>query len=350
VSQRILFFFLGYFELQQRRWVDREEEEEEKEEDLRKILRICVCLWWILEDWVREFLVEFSVMTITQQGGSVGRSVMVSSSGNNNNSSSSNGGKKKKSGQSCNSSSPLLLSQQEEGMVAAVNGVEVILGSGDGGGGGGSSTGSSIDGLSSPGKTFCNLVISIVGAGVLGLPYAFKASGWLEASLILCALSFTMYYCMMLLVRSRRRMETDWGVGSVSTYSNLGFHAFGTAGQAAVDAMVLLSQGGFCIAYLIFIGENLASVFTRQDSLSTPAADLLPNSQQMGAAAAASDLMGSMWKLQWKTKEIYIWIVFPLQVSTPVLPPRFSHFFHLRFQYQKFFVLSLCLQLGFHNF
>jgi proton-coupled amino acid transporter len=232
---------------------------------------------------------------------------MVSSSGNNNNNN-SNGGKKKKLGQSCNSSSPLLLSQQEDGMVAAVNGVEVILGSGDGGG----STGSSIVVLSSPGKTFCNLVISIVGAGVLGLPYAFKASGWLEASLIMCALSLTMYYCMMLLVRSRRRMERDWGVGEVPTYSKLGFHSFGTAGQAAVDAMVLLSQGGFCIAYLIFIGENLASVFMRQDSLSTAAADLLPNSQQMGAAAAASDLMGSMWK----TKEIYIWIVFPLQVST----------------------------------
>jgi hypothetical protein len=319
-------FLLGYFELQQRRWVDRSEQEE----DLRKILLICVCLWWILEDWVREFLVEFSVMTIIQQGGSVGGSVMVSSSGNNNNNN-SNGGKKKKLGQSCNSSSPLLLSHQEEGMVAAVNGVEVTLGSGDGGG----STGSSIVGLSSPGKTFCNLVISIVGAGVLGLPYAFKASGWLEASLIMCALSLTMYHCMMLLVWSRWRMERDWGVGAVPTYSNLGFHAFGTAGQAAVDAMVLLSQGGFCIAYLIFIGENLASVFTRQDSLSTPAADLLPNSQQMGAAAAASDLMGSMWKLQWKTKEIYIWIVFPLQVSTRVLPPRFSHFFHLRFQYQK---------------
>lgn len=307
-----------------------------KKEDLRKILRICVCIWWILEDWVREFLVEFSVMTIIQQGGSVGCSVMVSSSGNNNNNSSSNGGKKKKLGQSCNSSSPLLLSQQEEGIAATVNGVEVIHGSGDGGGGG-STTRSSIVGLSSPGKTFCNLVISIVGAGVLGLPYAFKASGWLEASLIMCALSLTMYYCMMLLVWSRRRMERDWGVGHVPTYSNLGFHTFGTTGQAAVDAMVLLSQGGFCIAYLIFIGENLASVFTRQDSLSTPAADLLPNSQQMGAAAAASDLMGSMWKLQWKTKEIYIWIVFPLQVSTRVLSPRFSHFFHLRFQYQKYF-------------
>ncbi len=264
-------------------------------------------------------------MTIIQQGGSVGRSVMVSSSGNNNNN--SNGGKKKKLGQSCNSSSPLLLSQQEEGMVAAVNGVEVTLGSG--------STGSSRVVLSSPGKTFCNLMISIVGAGVLGLPYAFKASGWLEGALIMCALSLIMYYCMMLLVWSRRRMERDWGVAEVPTYSKLGFHSFGTAGQAAVDAMVLLSQGGFCIAYLIFIGENLASVFMRQDSVSTAAADLLPNSQQMGAAAAASDLMGSMWKLQWKTKEIYIWIVFPLQVSTLVLPPRFSHFFHLRFQYQK---------------
>ncbi len=39
----------------------------------------------------------------------------------------------------------------------------------------------------------------------------------------------------------------------------MGFAAFGSAGRLTVDSMLLVSQVGFCCAYLIFISENLAT-------------------------------------------------------------------------------------------
>jgi proton-coupled amino acid transporter len=153
--------------------------------------------------------------------------------------------------------------------------------------------------LSSSIKTFFNIVITVVGAGVLGLPYAFKQSGWLQGLLILAATSGAMYYCMMLMVWCRRHLETQGIASSIGTYSELGFHTLGTFGQISVDAMIVLSQGGFCVAYLIFIGENLASVISGGKSPS-PELSLHLNLDFLG--------------VNWKHKEVYIWIIFPLQV------------------------------------
>uniref|UniRef100_A0A7I4DX28 Amino acid transporter transmembrane domain-containing protein n=1 Tax=Physcomitrium patens TaxID=3218 RepID=A0A7I4DX28_PHYPA len=97
--------------------------------------------------------------------------------------------------------------------------------------------------LSSSCKTFFNIVIMVVGAGVLGLPHAFMQSGWLQGLLILEGTSATMYYCMMLLVSCRRHLEREGIVDSVNTYSELGRHILGMAGQVSVDAMIVVSQG-----------------------------------------------------------------------------------------------------------
>ncbi|GJP37661.1 hypothetical protein CLOM_g22098 [Closterium sp. NIES-68] len=246
-----------------------------------------------------------------------------------------------------------------------------------GAGGGGSQR------LSSATKTLGNLIVSIVGAGVLGLPYAFKQSGWLFALICLAAMACVSYYGMVLLVAARQFVEDDandavsaaatasaagtaagaaavagaettaaagasgqtvefgeavsrWdvesgrasssngksqrsdsggsgrshgrdgagrqtetgsggsnavgrsgdlgnagvdkkggagreGAGSrageghvvkVNSYGDLGFRLYGVWGRVAVDAMMLVSQGGFCVAYLIFIGQNVSSVLT----------------------------------------------------------------------------------------
>lgn len=173
--------------------------------------------------------------------------------------------------------------------------------------------------LSSSWKTFCNLFITVVGAGVLGLPYAFKQTGWLEELLILAGVSAAMYYSMMLLVRCRRQMERDSNLGSIDTYSELGLRTLGKVGQVSVDALILLSQGGFCIAYLIFIGENLASVFSKQDLL---ASTFQPSSTSEfpvfshGGTSGKFTLLQTSWG--WKTKDIYIWIVFPVQVNLSI--------------------------------
>ena len=45
------------------------------------------------------------------------------------------------------------------------------------------------------------------------------------------------------------------------TYSDVGFAAFGHIGRYVIDGSLLISQVGFCCAYLIFITENLTTYF-----------------------------------------------------------------------------------------
>ncbi|KAF3657510.1 putative 39S ribosomal protein L11, mitochondrial-like [Capsicum annuum] len=99
--------------------------------------------------------------------------------------------------------------------------------------------------LSSSSKTCANVFIALVGAGVLGLPYSFKKTGWLM-------------------------------------------------GRCTVDAMIVLSQAGFCISYLIFVANTLAHLFN--NSVTNPIPTILG----------------------WSPKKVYIWSCFPLN-SIPTL-------------------------------
>lgn len=51
-----------------------------------------------------------------------------------------------------------------------------------------------------PAQTLGNIVVSIVGTGVLGLPYAFRTAGWLAGALGVAAAGAATFYCMLLLV------------------------------------------------------------------------------------------------------------------------------------------------------
>ncbi|XP_038976398.1 amino acid transporter AVT3B-like [Phoenix dactylifera] len=129
--------------------------------------------------------------------------------------------------------------------------------------------------LSSQPKTFANVFIAIVGSGVLGLPYTFMRTGWAAGALLLAAVAALTFYCMLLLVRTRRRLERDQdlskivGVSNIACFGDLGLAVAGPAGRAAVDAMIVLSQAGFCVGYLIFISNTLAYLF-RLPSNSSP--------------------------------------------------------------------------------
>eukprot|EP00897_Mesotaenium_endlicherianum_P010485 jgi/Mesen1/9465/ME000627S08839 len=114
--------------------------------------------------------------------------------------------------------------------------------------------------LSSTMKTFGNIIVSIVGSGVLGLPYTFMRSGWLFSLVALTVVAMISYYGMILLVKCRKRVVQEVGGPSIKTYGDLGQHVYGSLGRLAVDVMILCSQGGFCVAYLIFIGTNVSSV------------------------------------------------------------------------------------------
>ncbi|KAL7255539.1 hypothetical protein ACSBR1_009641 [Camellia fascicularis] len=150
--------------------------------------------------------------------------------------------------------------------------------------------------LSSNAKTFANVFISIVGAGVLGLPYTFKRTGWLMGSLILFSVSYLTYHCMMLLVLTRRRLDSLQGFSKIDSFGDLGFAVCGHLGRLAVDSMVVVSQAGFCVGYLIFIGNTLSFVFNFSSTNPTP------------------KFIGLSFK------SLYIWGCFPFQLGLNSIP------------------------------
>ncbi|KAK4747718.1 hypothetical protein SAY87_014304 [Trapa incisa] len=125
--------------------------------------------------------------------------------------------------------------------------------------------------LSSQPKTFANVFIAIVGAGVLGLPYSFKRTGWITSLVMIFLVAFLSYHCMMLLVYTRRKLESLTGFYKISSFGDLGFVVCGSIGRVVVDVMIVLSQAGFCIGYLIFIANTLANLYFESTFLGLPA-------------------------------------------------------------------------------
>lgn len=49
-------------------------------------------------------------------------------------------------------------------------------------------------------QTLGNIIVTVVGTGVLGLPFAFRIAGWVAGSLGIAIVGISTYYCMLLLV------------------------------------------------------------------------------------------------------------------------------------------------------
>ncbi|XP_065347558.1 uncharacterized protein LOC135944493 isoform X1 [Cloeon dipterum] len=152
-------------------------------------------------------------------------------------------------------------------------------------------------GNTSPVKILANIFISFIGAGILGLPYAFKEAGIIEGIVVMVSVAVISVKAMMMVVDSKYHIENvllaqspknkparfvehkvplliedssdDSDVKSnpirivpqVVTYGDIGFYAMGNTGRALVDYSVVISQTGFCCAYLMFIMENGTSYF-----------------------------------------------------------------------------------------
>ena len=114
-------------------------------------------------------------------------------------------------------------------------------------------------GSATPTQVAVNIFISFVGAGLLGLPYAFSKSGWLLGSLSLCAVSSTNVYAMLLLVKCRKELERQ-GITGIKGYGDVGREVMGPCGEVLVNVCLVISQAGFATAYLIFIGANIQKV------------------------------------------------------------------------------------------
>ncbi|XP_043713734.1 amino acid transporter ANT1-like [Telopea speciosissima] len=121
-------------------------------------------------------------------------------------------------------------------------------------------------GTSSWAQTFGNIIVAIVGTGVLGLPYAFRVAGWLAGAIGVTIAGISTYYCMLLLVHCRDRLASTSSSSAdecdeIHTYGDLGCKAFGRTGRYLTEFLIVLSQFGGSVAYLLFIGQNLSSIF-----------------------------------------------------------------------------------------
>ncbi|KAJ7538524.1 hypothetical protein O6H91_11G052800 [Diphasiastrum complanatum] len=110
--------------------------------------------------------------------------------------------------------------------------------------------------------TFGNVIISVLGTGVLGLPYAFKVSGWAVTSAAMLFCGYVSYYSMMLLVKCKIELADQEHPTISRSLGDLGNFTHGNIGRTVVDIVQLIAQIGSCISFFIFIGQNMSSIFT----------------------------------------------------------------------------------------
>ncbi|EEP79901.1 conserved hypothetical protein [Uncinocarpus reesii 1704] len=93
------------------------------------------------------------------------------------------------------------------------------------------------------------LLKSFVGTGILFLPRAFLNGGMLFSSVILVTVSLLSYYCFILLISTRSKIEGSFG--------DIGGALYGKHMRRIILGSIALSQFGFVAAYTVFVSTNL---------------------------------------------------------------------------------------------
>ncbi|KAI1375214.1 vacuolar amino acid transporter 3 [Hypoxylon crocopeplum] len=93
------------------------------------------------------------------------------------------------------------------------------------------------------------LLKSFVGTGVLFLPRAYFNGGMLFSNLVLLFVAALSYYCFVLLVTTRLRVEGSFG--------DIGGILYGDWMRKLILFSIVISQIGFVAAYIVFTSENL---------------------------------------------------------------------------------------------
>jgi solute carrier family 36 (proton-coupled amino acid transporter) len=151
----------------------------------------------------------------------------------------------------------LLFLDGDDGKDGIYNGdfVEIVSDSAAGHGGGAAP----VPGTASNPQVATNIVISFVGAGVLGLPDAFRQAGYLLGTATLLSVSALNVYAMLLLPQVKRALLAKRNE-RCSSYGEVGLCILGPAGEKVVNICLGISQVGFATAYIIFIAANLYSI------------------------------------------------------------------------------------------
>lgn len=104
-------------------------------------------------------------------------------------------------------------------------------------------------GNNSPTNAIMLLLKSFVGTGVLFLPRAYLNGGMIFSNVVLLGVAALSYYCFVLLVTTRLRVDGSFG--------DMGGILYGKWMRTIILMSIVLSQVGFVAAYIVFTSKNL---------------------------------------------------------------------------------------------
>ncbi|EME83743.1 uncharacterized protein MYCFIDRAFT_162656 [Pseudocercospora fijiensis CIRAD86] len=107
-------------------------------------------------------------------------------------------------------------------------------------------------------SAFMNMANSIIGAGIIGQPYAFKQAGLLTGITLLILLTITVDWTIRLIVKNSKLSGTN-------SFQETVEHCFGKSGLVAISVAQWAFAFGGMVAFCIIIGDTiprvLASIF-----------------------------------------------------------------------------------------
>lgn len=104
-------------------------------------------------------------------------------------------------------------------------------------------------------SAFMNMANSIIGAGIIGQPYAFRQAGLLTGILLLIILTITVDWTIRLIVINSKLSGSNSFQGTVE-------HCFGKTGLIAISIAQWAFAFGGMVAFGIIVGDSIPHVLT----------------------------------------------------------------------------------------
>ncbi|XP_037816815.1 LOW QUALITY PROTEIN: putative sodium-coupled neutral amino acid transporter 10 [Lucilia sericata] len=104
------------------------------------------------------------------------------------------------------------------------------------------------------------LANSIIGVGILAMPFCFQKCGIILATLLLILSNWITRVCCHYLIKTSLLTRRK-------SFEFLGFHAFGTSGKLLVELCIIGYLLGSCITYFVVVGDLGPQIVTKMFSL-----------------------------------------------------------------------------------